>query len=53
MSKAQTVPGKVAAKIMTAAKSPTEALDQLSKEARLFKPSKEFSNQAHIKSLKE
>jgi acetyl-CoA synthetase len=31
----------------------SEAMDQLSKEGRSFKPSKEFSQKAHIKSLEE
>ena len=33
--------------------SPTEALDQLSRETRSFKPSQEFSQRAHVKSLRE
>jgi acetyl-CoA synthetase len=32
---------------------PTEALEQLSKESRVFKPSKEFSKAAHVKSMKD
>src|SRR5258706_11804743 len=36
-----------------AAASPTEALDQLAKASRSFKPPKEFSKKAHVGSMAE
>ena len=47
-----------ASKSKTAAAAPvlkpaSEAMEQLSREKRVFKPSKEFSKHAHVKSLKE
>jgi acetyl-CoA synthetase len=55
MSKVQSRPGKAVLVKNPPVLKPaaSEAMDQLSKESRLFKPSKEFSAKAHIKSLKE
>src|SRR5476651_292204 len=50
--KSKPVPAKTSAPARpTEMEVASEAIEQLSREARLFKPSKEFSAKAHVKNL--